>query len=55
MDSSAFNTTTWRRMLLDFNSQRKRNFNLNQLKQKYDRLCAMHHEFFDQLKHTRFR
>ena len=54
MDSGTFSTNTWRRILLDVNSQGKRNSNLNQLKQKFDRLCAMHHEFYDLLKHTGF-
>ena len=54
MDSGTFSTNTWRRILLDVNSQGKINSNLNQLKQKFDKLCAMHHEFYDLLKHTRF-
>ena len=54
MDSGTFRTTTWRRMLLEVNSQGKRNFNLKQLKQKFNRLYAMHHELSDLLNHTRF-
>ena len=41
-------------MLLEVNSQGKRNFNLKQLKQKFNRLYAMHHELSDLLNHTRF-
>ncbi|RVW40375.1 L10-interacting MYB domain-containing protein [Vitis vinifera] len=54
MDSGTFSTNTWRRILLEINSQGKRNFNLKQLKQKFNRLRAMHREFFDILKHTGF-
>ncbi|WJZ85840.1 hypothetical protein VitviT2T_005357 [Vitis vinifera] len=54
MDSGTFSTNTWRRILLDVNNQGKRNSNLNQLKQKFVTLCAMHHEFYDLLKHTGF-
>ena len=42
MDSDTFSTTTWRKMLLEVNSKGKRNFNLKQLKQKFNRLYAMH-------------
>ncbi|RVW82916.1 L10-interacting MYB domain-containing protein [Vitis vinifera] len=54
MDSGTFSTNTWRRILLEVNSQGKRNFNLKQLKQKFNRLRAMHREFSDLLKHTGF-
>ena len=54
MDSDTFNTNTWRRMLLEVNSQQKRNFNLKQFKQKFNRLRAIYHEFSDLLKHTGF-
>ena len=47
-------TNTWRRILLEVNSQGKINFNLKQLKQKFNRLRAMHREFSDLLKHARF-
>ncbi|RVW21160.1 hypothetical protein CK203_110649 [Vitis vinifera] len=54
MDSDTFSTNTWRRILLEVKSQGKINFNLKQLKQKFNRLRAMHREFSDLLKHTRF-
>ena len=54
MDSGTFSTTTWRRMSLKVSSQGERIFNLKQLKQKFNRLRATHHEFFDLLKHTGF-
>ena len=54
MDSGTFCANTWRRILLKVNSQEKRNFNLKQLKQKFNRLRAMHHEFSNLLKHTGF-
>ncbi|RVX04394.1 L10-interacting MYB domain-containing protein [Vitis vinifera] len=54
MDSGTFSTNTWRMILLEVNSQGKRNFNLKQLKQKFNRLRAMHREFSDLLKHTGF-
>ena len=54
MDSGTFRTNTWRRILLEVNSQGKRNFNLKQLKQKFNRPRAMHREFSDLLKHTGF-
>ena len=41
-------------MLLEVNSEGKRNFNLKQLKQKFNRLRSMYREFFDLLKHTGF-
>ena len=53
-DSGTFMANTWRRILLKVNSQEKRNFNLKQLKQKFNRLHAMHREFSDLLKHTGF-
>ena len=49
MHSGIFSTNTWRRILFEVNSQGKRNFNLMQLKQKFNRLRAMHREFFDHL------
>ncbi|WKA06532.1 hypothetical protein VitviT2T_024428 [Vitis vinifera] len=54
MDSGTFSTNTWKRILLEVNSQEKRNFNLKQFKQKFNRLCVMPHEFSDLLKHTGF-
>ncbi|RVW17267.1 hypothetical protein CK203_069192 [Vitis vinifera] len=54
MDSGTFSTNTWRKILLEVNSQGKRNFNLKQLKQKFNRPRAMHREFSDLLKHTGF-
>ena len=54
IDSGIFSTTIWRRMSLKVNSQGGKNFNLKQLKQKLNRLCATHREFFDLLKHTGF-
>ena len=54
MNSGTFSTNAWRRILLEVNSQGKRNFNLKQLKQKFNRLRAMHHEFSDLLKHIVF-
>ena len=54
MDNNTFSTNTWRRMLLDVNGQGKKNFNLKHLKQKFDRLYATHHGFFDLLKHIGF-
>ena len=54
MDSGTFSTNAWRRILLEVNSQGKRNFNLKQLKQKFNRLNEMHHELSDLLNHTRF-
>ncbi|WKA07022.1 hypothetical protein VitviT2T_024891 [Vitis vinifera] len=54
MDSGTFSTNTWRKILLEVNNQGKRNFNLKQLKQKFNRLRAMHHEFSNLLKHTGF-
>ena len=54
MDSNTFSTNTWRRMLLDVNSQGKRNFNLKHLKQKFNKLHATHHGFFDLLKYIGF-
>ena len=54
MDSGTFSTNTWIRILLEVNSQGKRNFNLKQLKQKFNRLRAMHREFSDILKHIGF-
>ena len=53
MDSGTFSANTWRRILLKVNSQEKRNFNLKQLKQKFNRLHAMHREFPGLLKHIR--
>ena len=43
MDSGTFSTNTWRRILLKVNSQGKFFFNLKQLKQKFNKLCAMYH------------
>ena len=54
MDSNTFSTNTWRKILLEVNNQGKRNFNLKQLKQKFNRLRAMYHEFSNLLKHTGF-
>lgn len=54
MAAGTFNTNTWRRMLLEVNSQGKRNFNLKQLKQKFNRLRATHRDFSNLLKHTGF-
>ena len=54
MDSGSISNNIWSRMLLEINSQGKRNFNLKQLKQKFNKLHVMHHEFFNLLKHTRF-
>ena len=54
MDSDTFSTNTCRWILLEVKSQGKINFNLKQLKQKFNRLRVMHLEFSDLLKHTRF-
>ena len=54
MAGGIFNPNTWRRMLFEVNSQGKRNFNLKQLKQKFNRLRATHREFSDLLKQTGF-
>lgn len=54
MASGAFNANTWRRMLLELNSQGRRNFNLKHPKQKFNRLCALHRGFSDLSKHIGF-
>ena len=54
MHSGIFSTNTRRRILFEVNSQGKRNFNLMQLKQKFNRLRAMHREFSNLLKHIGF-
>ncbi|XP_048331881.2 L10-interacting MYB domain-containing protein-like [Ziziphus jujuba] len=54
MKDGQFSSKEWNNMLEAINNKSKRNYNMKQIKQKFNRLRSKHHEFSELLQQTGF-